>query len=282
MRENDDELSDIIQALAVERGRTGGFDESRLRDKFEVLGPADCSYANSPVPFASGWSRNSASAWDERYGQLIAYKQTHGDCNVPHGWEDNPGLGSWCSLQRTAYKNNKLSPDRIKRLKRLALCGIRSRVGLGVELCCRLPPINRLMATVMFRRDGKIIPNLVSGAAISVDLYKNHKLSADRINRLEQLGFMWDPHAPAWDEMFAALAAYKQAHGDCKVSRRWKDNPKLGRWCVNQRISYKNDKLSADRVKRLNDLGFVFEQRARADPWDVQVRGVDCLQAGPW
>ena len=60
--------------------------------------------------------------------------------------------------------------------------------------------------------------------------------------------------------MFAALAAYKQARGDSNVPKRWIDNPKLGPWCVNQRISYKNDKLSADRVKRLNDLGFAVDE----------------------
>jgi predicted helicase len=39
MQEQDAELADIIREMRVERGRTGGFDDSRLREKVEVLGP---------------------------------------------------------------------------------------------------------------------------------------------------------------------------------------------------------------------------------------------------
>ena len=55
-------------------------------------------------------------------GQELApgCKQVHGDCNVPAQWKDDPKLGSWCSTQRKAYKNNELSPDRIRRLKDLS------------------------------------------------------------------------------------------------------------------------------------------------------------------
>jgi hypothetical protein len=51
--------------------------------------------------------------------RLTVYVQAHGDCNVPKGWKDNPQLASWCANQRTKYKNDKLSPDRIKRLENL-------------------------------------------------------------------------------------------------------------------------------------------------------------------
>ena len=39
MQEQDAELAEIIREMRVERGRTSGFDDSRLRERVEVLGP---------------------------------------------------------------------------------------------------------------------------------------------------------------------------------------------------------------------------------------------------
>ena len=118
MRDNDDDLSDIIQALAVDRGRKGGFDESRLRDKVEVLGP-QIGLAELASSIRIKLVEELGITWDERYGQLIAYKRTRGDCNVPRGWKGNPELAEWCNTQRQAYNGNKLFPDRVKRLEQL-------------------------------------------------------------------------------------------------------------------------------------------------------------------
>lgn len=129
-----------------------------------------------------------AAAWEEMFAALCAYKLTHGDGNVPKRGKDNPQLGVWCGVQRRAYKTNKLSPDRVK--------------------------------------------------------------------RLEELGFVWDQLAVAWEEMFAALRAYAETHGDCNVPQNCKGNVKLGAWCSTQRMQYKKDRLSRDRVQRLEQLGF--------------------------
>ena len=134
------------------------------------------------------WHPN-ASAWEKMVSALTAYKQVHGDSNVPQEWKDNPRLAKWCSHQRTLYKNYKLSPNRVK--------------------------------------------------------------------RLEQLAIVWDKYEIAWEEMFAALSDYRQKHGDCNVPQRWKDNPDLGVWCATQRRVYKNNELSPERVERLEKLGFV-------------------------
>ena len=91
--------------------------------------------------------------------------------------------------------------------------------------------------------------------------YRKCKLSTEQVSQLEQLGFIWDPHAAAWEEMFLALAAYKGTHGNCNVPREWKDNSTLGMWCTIQRRKQKNKTLLPDRIKRLKALGFRFEVR---------------------
>ena len=74
--------------------------------------------------------------------------------------------------------------------------------------------------------------------------------------RLERLDFIWDPNDATWDEMFTALGAYKKVHGDCNVPVNWEENPRLGNWCSFQRQLYRSNRLSPDRVKRLEAIGF--------------------------
>jgi hypothetical protein len=42
-------------------------------------------------------------------------------------------------------------------------------------------------------------------------------------------------HEAAWEAQFARLAAYKAAHGDCKVPVRWAEDKQLGMWVSKQR-----------------------------------------------
>ncbi|NIN00080.1 MAG: hypothetical protein GTO24_19010, partial [candidate division Zixibacteria bacterium] len=56
---------------------------------------------------------------------------------------------------------------------------------------------------------------------------KKGLLSKDRIRRLDEIGFIWDPAEIYWEEMFSALVEYKKAHGDCRVPHGWPENPKL-------------------------------------------------------
>jgi hypothetical protein len=43
--------------------------------------------------------------WEAQLAKLKAYKQEHGDCNVPtEGWAEDPPLGNWVSKQRTLKK----------------------------------------------------------------------------------------------------------------------------------------------------------------------------------
>lgn len=259
MRENDDDLSDIIQALAVDRGRTGGFDESRLRDKFEVLGP-QIGLSELASSICVRLVEELGITWDERYGQLMAYKQAHGHCNVPAGWKDNPKLATWCGTQRVMYKapsrkRGKLSPDRVKRLERLGFVWD-TLAAAWEEMYAALSTYKQTHGDCNVPQRSKSNLRLAKWCSHQSTLYKNNNLSADRVKRLDQLGFVWAKLAAYWEEMFAALTAYKRSHGDCNVPNRWNDDPKLGVWCGHQRQAYRKHKLSPDQIKRLEQLGF--------------------------
>lgn len=60
-----------------------------------------------------------SSSWDYGFGQLRAYKEANGDCNVRNVFKTPTGenLGTWVMTQRQAYKKGQLSKDRIDKLE---------------------------------------------------------------------------------------------------------------------------------------------------------------------
>ena len=67
------------------------------------------------------------------------------------------------------------------------------------------------------------------------------KLSSDRIQRLEAIGFVWDQQELKWENGFAALKEFKEQAGHASPPRSHKtaDGFALGKWCDNQRTEYK-------------------------------------------
>ena len=113
MQEQDAVLADIIREMREERGRRGGFDDSRLRERVEVLGP-EVSLEVLRGAVSTAIVDRLGVTWDERYGELKRYKERFGDCNVPGDWRENPQLGTWVNSQRA--RRNTLSAERTARL----------------------------------------------------------------------------------------------------------------------------------------------------------------------
>jgi hypothetical protein len=71
----------------------------------------------------AGFKWSLQGTFDERFNDLMAFKATHGHCDVPFTGE-NASLGRWCSVLRVSYKkiqnnqtpNIKISDDQIQRL----------------------------------------------------------------------------------------------------------------------------------------------------------------------
>jgi predicted helicase len=118
MKEQDEELDDVIKVIQEERGKTGGYDDSRLTERIEVLGPA-LNLATLRNAVVTSCVERLGDTWDLRFGELVAYKKEHGDCNVPQSYSKNPQLAFWVNTQRTHHKKGYLQPKRISRLEEI-------------------------------------------------------------------------------------------------------------------------------------------------------------------
>ena len=57
----------------------------------------------------------------------------------------------------------------------------------------------------------------------------------DRVDRLNDIGFEWEPSNDDWMKMCQRLVAYKKKQKSTRVLVTWKDDPQLGNWVKTQR-----------------------------------------------
>ena len=200
--------------------------------------------------------------WEQYFAALQKFCKREGHCLVGAKFrEDGLKLGQWVIAQRS--KKDSLTPDRIKRLNSLgfswdpiaeqweqnfaALQKFRKREG-------------HCLVGAKFKVDG-----LKLGLWISGQRSRKDSLTPDRVKRLNSLGFSWDPIADQWEQYFATLQKFCKREGHCLVGGKFKvDGLKLGVWVSCQRL--RKDRLTPDRVRRLNSLGFSWDPIAEL--WD--------------
>ncbi|GAX12638.1 hypothetical protein FisN_13Lh106 [Fistulifera solaris] len=96
---------------------------------------------------------------------------------------------------------------------------------------------------------------------------KSTTMTAERLEMLSSVGFIWDSHDVNWREKLYSLTVFRQEAGNCNVPSNFKDK-KLATWVKCQRRQYKlycDGKPSAmnpDRIKVLESVGFEWEIRS--------------------
>jgi len=96
---------------------------------------------------------------------------------------------------------------------------------------------------------------------------RERTLEPERVERLERIGFSWNPAAENLESIFAELEAFKCREGHCNVPYDYTLRPGLGAWLSAQRSALKRGTLSADRFARLDSLGVIWNPR-----WEGAIR----------
>ncbi|MDO8446598.1 MAG: Helicase associated domain protein [Deltaproteobacteria bacterium] len=202
----------------------------------------------------------------------LKYKEQFGDVNTPVKYNTPQGynLGQWQSAQRLAYKKGKLTQDKINRLE-----GLKFRWDLH-EVAFE----KGLLASVKYKKQfGYVnVPveykpsdgyNLKQWQNTQRVAYKKGQLSEDRVRQLEEIGFKWVLHWDMDEEVFQKSIKfslkYKERFGDVNtpITYRTPQGHSLGRWQNAQRAAYKQGRLPADKIKRLEEIGFRWDFKGR-------------------
>lgn len=171
-------------------------------------------------------------------------------------------LGAWQDHQRQSYKKGKLPSDRINRLEGIGFKWILIDDAFedGFRETLRY---KQQFGTPNAPRSYKTSAGYMLGEwhGMLRQLYKKRKLPTDRIGRLDEIGFAWNPHAEAFEKGFQETLRYMNGFGYSNAPYSYKtlEGFPLGKWQDTQKQNYKKKCLSPDKVKRLEGIGFKWQ-----------------------
>lgn len=107
---------------------------------------------------------------------------------------------------------------------------------------------------------------------------KKHKLTDDRVEKLNSIGFTWvvkGQETVSWDTRLHQLKEFKAEYGHCDVPTKSDTYAKLGEWVRRIRASYKDflhgkssSKLTEEKVMILENMGFDWDPASKEIPWE--------------
>ena len=194
--------------------------------------------------------------WENKYKELIKFKEANGHCDVPQRFDVNPELSNWVHNQRARHKIGKLSNDRIKKLEKIDFnwgFDIKGWEGqfqglLDYKKKHGHPNVSQVDPIEKYRLLGKWLND-----------QRFHK-KKDRLNpeyerRLNDIGVIWDLLEARWDEKLGELKDFYDKNGHFRVSQRGAHS-KLGHWIAKIR----RFKPAPERLKKLEAIGFNWEK----------------------
>ncbi len=272
LQEHDEELVEIIREIKERKGRGEPFDPRRLNEQVQVVGPlVELNRLSASIAVEIG-DRIGVS-WDEWFGVLQRYVARERHCLVPvKHCEGTYRLGSWVSEQR--QQQYSMSVERRQSLEALSfewdpmaaaweegfleLQQFKAR-----EHHCRVSPTH-------------VEGTYRLGQWVGTQRRTESTLPLERIQRLDALGFEWDPFAANWQEGFDALERFKarEHHGRVPATHL-EGTYRLGSWASNQRNH--RDNMPVERRQKLEALGFEWDLIASA--WEEGYAALERFKA---
>jgi hypothetical protein len=222
-----------------------------------------------------GFSFKINLSWDDRFKQILAYYDRHGDIDVPPENTDGgegaeyPGLHLWVQSQRSenrSYQEGMPSTMTRRRFVLLDALGINwsPNENLWAERIESLKAYRDQNGHLRVRRSENYeLANWLKHQRQQYKLYESSRwqsrLTPERIRQLDELGMDWDPLEARWQWNFDALAGYAAEHGHCKVPVCYDKDAQLALWVRKQRQAKRRGIMSPDKEAQLTSLGFVFE-----------------------
>ena len=308
LMQHDDQLAATLRAIRVRAGREG-----RLLTREEVESDfpyfcerVDISALEDRVSLDTLWAavgtlvELSTDTWDEHFGELQAYQARFSNCNVPREWRENPQLGRWVTKQRREKRKfdqgapSQITQGRIERL---------NSIGFEWDPVADLweQRFGELQAYQADKGDCNVPRRWSVNSQLGtwVDTQRTEKrkfdkgderamITPERIERLDGIGFEWEPVADVWGQRFRELQAYQADKGHCNVPQQWPENKQLGMWVNKQRAEKrkldqgKRSSITQPRIERLNGIGFEWNARKGGAAQRQQRHGASasrCLDA---
>ena len=200
-------------------------------------------------------------AFKKGYQETLKYKKQFGDPNAPKDYKTSEGynLGQWQVTVRTSYKKGVLSDNRIKLLKNIDFSWI-IRDTMFEEGYQETLKYKKQFGHSNAPSD-YITPKgykLGGWQSRLRDFYKKQQLPTERIRRLGEIGFKWEIFKGRFEQGYQETLKYKKQFGNANAPNSYTtpEGYRLGKWQGHIREFYKKKKLSEERIKKLEKIGF--------------------------
>jgi len=265
-----------------------------------VVGTADGQFVTDIPNMVRGDEGWEDGIWLQYFSHLSSLFASQGHNNVRTDEEVTiddglktvtRSLHRWVETQRYYYRRYKLgkknayiTAERIQKLDAIGLRWDFSPEEDWNQKCSELKEYKKKHGNcnVPFQYEpNKQLGNWVINQRVFYRRYKqgqkNAKITAERVQKLEAIGFEWSAqhlssrftvNDEAWNQKYGELKEYRKKHGNCTVPRNNQQYKQLGNWVHNQRQYYschkqgqKNAKITAERIQKLEAIGFEWSAR---------------------
>lgn len=219
------------------------------------------------------WRIKDKLEWEESFSQAQKYYFENGDLLVPFEYTTSSGynLGIWISEQRSQYKRNNLSPERIGLLNSI---GMVWQVYNGLTWDESYKKARNYFLTIgdllvpqsYIDNDGFTLGIWISNQRLRYKS-KESPLTDKQIDMLNEIGMVWNIRKKrSWEFYYEYALQYYEQHLNLLVPISYEiDGVKLGNWIANQRRNRKanNNKISEYQIELLDNIDMVWEVKQR-------------------
>ena len=207
--------------------------------------------------------------WEIRFKELVEYKNKYGNLNPPQN-EEYLVLWTWVFVQRRMYSlrsSGRPSSMSEKRIKALESIGFVFRVHEETwnQRFLELKQYIRDFGDCLVPKKFPSNPVLAKWVEMQRSQYKylhdgrRSHLSPERIQLLEEVGFVWNVHKYKWNLKMQELMEFYEINGHCNVPN--KKNRQLATWIRRQKSEYRKfmngekAQMDDERVALLKAVG---------------------------
>ena len=214
----------------------------------------------------------NSHSWEARYRQLEAFSKTNGHNELPDD-QAHEALKDW--LIRQIQNKKFLTKSQFQKLDELGVdweLAI-SRDHRWEQMYIKLQDFCQTFGHSLVPLNWEKDKSLANWVRLQRRLHTQDKLREDRQKKLQALNFVWhiqEVYEAQWDAFYQQLVSFQQKHGHCRVPVKYE---KLVSWMERQRIARKNKLLLAERVKQLNDIGFIWScDKIKRKNWESKYK----------
>lgn len=99
--------------------------------------------------------------------------------------------------------------------------------------------------------------------------FRRHLLSPERVQKLNEIGMVWNPAADAFAAYLASAAAFRAEQGHLRIPQSYAtdEGMNLGRWLGKQRDLHRAGRLVPERANALDQLGIEWSVSRAEEAW---------------